>query len=781
MRFTDARTIDSICWQIRQADFTRGRDRSRIDNLFNGFPPYSKAEVQENRTAVNVNFLEAARLSHDARSQFSNAFLKPGIFFTCRTDYGNKYKRQLYGAKVTRKINRFLKRSTDYMECNRSQFALDVLHGIGPAAWRDQDFWCPDAQAIADIGIPARTLLTMRNLPFFYVYRSLTHPELYRMTHGPKVDPGWNMPLVKRALKWLEQETLEMIGQNWQDYWSPEKVQEAVKGDGGFFVGDQAATLNVFDFYYLDQENKDAGWRRRMLLDAWSTPELGADGKIERITRKGDRGREKFWANATNDFLYTSRDKKFADKREHIVTFQFADLSAVAPFQYHSVRSLGFLLFAVCHLQNRLRCSFTEAVFENLLQMFRIKSMDDVQRALKLKLHGFAFIDDNLVPVPADQRFQPNQGLVELGLNQNSQLIQEHSSSYTQNQNFSRDRTEKTKFQVMAEVNAVTSLVSAGLNQAYAYKSTEYYEIVRRFMKKHSADPEVKLFRGECLADGVPAEVLIPEAWEVEPEKIMGGGNKTLEMTIANQLMEWRQYYNPTAQNSILRRATLAFSDDPAWADTLVPEEPKVSDTIHDTELAFGTLMSGVEVTPKEGLNPVEVAAKTIQLMGQELQKIKATGGAGTPEDLMGFAAAQKYATAFIEQLAQDDKAKPVVKKLNDAMTQIMNEVKGLAQQQQKMAQAAAQANGQQQMDPKDAAKIQATQLTAQQKVQNMKESHALKTAQRKIQFEQQFREDQQKHAAEMQEQAARVAIDLHGQALKNRMAAEKPKGGNGD
>jgi len=40
------------------------------------------------------------------------------------------------------------------------------------------------------------------------------------------------------------------------------------------------------------------------------------------------------------------------------VAFQFADLSAVAPFRYHSVRSLGWLLYAVINLQNRLRCKF---------------------------------------------------------------------------------------------------------------------------------------------------------------------------------------------------------------------------------------------------------------------------------------------------------------------------------------------------------------------------------------------------------------------------------------
>lgn len=525
MKFDDAREVEQLAYQIRLADYPRGLDRSRIDDLFNGHPPFSPDEAEENQTAVNVNFLESTRVGHDARSQFNNAFLKPGQFFTVRTDCGPSHKRAKWGSIVTRNMNRIMKRSQYYYECFRSKFALDVLHGIGPSVWPDADQWCPEPAAICDVGIPARTYLHMRNLPFFYIYRSYTFPEPKRLTQGPNIDPGWNMPLVERIFEWIDRETMMLMGSNWPEVWAPERAQERVKGDGGFYVGDQVPTIDAFDFYFYSDEGKNSGWRRRIILDSWSTPQTS--GPQYTVTRRQGALYDK-----ETQFLYNSKDRKFADKREHIVAFQFADLSAVGPFQYHSIRSLGYLLYAVCHLQNRLRCAFTEAVFENLLQMFRVKSMEDVQRALKLKMHNFAFIDDNLTPMPAAERFQPNLGLVELGLGQNAQLIQEHSSSYTQNQNFSRDRVEKTKFQVMAEVNAMTSLTSAGLNQAYMYQQFEYYEIVRRFMKANSTDMDVNSFRASCLKEGVPEKYLVPEAWDPEPERIMGAGNKTLEMTI---------------------------------------------------------------------------------------------------------------------------------------------------------------------------------------------------------------------------------------------------------
>ena len=94
MIFDTVEEIESVCWQMRQADFPRGRNRALINNLFNGFPPYTQQEEDENEIAVNVNFLEGTRLGHDARMQFYQSILKPGTFFTCTTDTGPPHKRE---------------------------------------------------------------------------------------------------------------------------------------------------------------------------------------------------------------------------------------------------------------------------------------------------------------------------------------------------------------------------------------------------------------------------------------------------------------------------------------------------------------------------------------------------------------------------------------------------------------------------------------------------------------------------------------------------------------
>ena len=211
MKFDKADQVEQTCWEFRQADYPRAQNRARIQDLFNGVPPFQEDQP------VNVNFLEGTRLAHDARSQFYGAFLKPGSYFTAHTDAGSKSKNGEYSSIVTYEMNRLMKRSMNYFETFRSKFAMDVLHGIGPAVWEDGDKWCPDAMGIEDVLVPARTLLTMKNLPFFCVYRTFTAPELIKLTSKKNLDPAWNMPLVKKCIKWVDDESTALMGNNWQE------------------------------------------------------------------------------------------------------------------------------------------------------------------------------------------------------------------------------------------------------------------------------------------------------------------------------------------------------------------------------------------------------------------------------------------------------------------------------------------------------------------------------------------------------------------------------------
>jgi hypothetical protein len=758
--FDNAEQVGSICWQIRQSDYPRGMNRARINDLFNGKPPFTDEAVQRDGIAINVNPLTGTRLAHDARAQFYSAFLKPGRFFTASVDRGPTHRRQIWSSVVTEEINKIMKRSLPYYEKFRSVFAMDVLHGIGPSAWKNAECWRPDAVGVEDIGIPAKTYLTMENLPFFYVYRSLTAPELMRLTHDEECakKAGWNMKLVKRCIEYLDKESMQLMGSNFPEIWSPEKVAERVKGDGGFYVGDQVPTIDAYDFYFYSDEGEQSGWCRRIVLDSWSTPP-GVKGAEPTRNRDLDF--------AMNQFLFSTRNRKWASKREEIIHFQFADLSAVAPFQYHSVRSLGFLTYAVCHLQNRLYCKFQESVFEALMNYFRVKTADEAERAMKIKMVNRGFIDDTVAFVKPEDRWQVNEALVELGMQENQKLIDTNSSSYTQNYNQQQGSKErKTKMQVMAEMNSMSALVAAALNQAYQYQAWEYYEIVRRFMRKNSRDVDVSTFRANCLRRGVDEKVLIPECWEVQPSRVMGAGNKTLEMAISEQLLSMRPLFDPEPQREILRDVVLNLTDDAARADRLVPEQPlKVSDSVHDAQLAAAALMMGLPVSVKTGMDHQEYIVTLLQDLQQVIQQAQQSGGMMQPDKIQGCQAIAQHIQQHLQILSQDKNEKEFVANAEKALSKLMNEVRAFMQRLQQMMKKQQQSNG---AGGEGAAKAQAQIIAAKTKAQIQQQSHSQKAAQRQIAFQ----KEEQRKDEEFNRDQARLDAETAGDIQRMHMEA---------
>ena len=65
------------------------------------------------------------------------------------------------------------------------------------------------------------------------------------MTHGPRVDPAWNLPLVESAIAWVDQQAQSLMNASWPEVWSPEKMSERVKQDGGIYASDSVPTIDT--------------------------------------------------------------------------------------------------------------------------------------------------------------------------------------------------------------------------------------------------------------------------------------------------------------------------------------------------------------------------------------------------------------------------------------------------------------------------------------------------------------------------------------------------------
>lgn len=763
MTFKDPEKLLTVVRKLVDTDRDRAFNRSRINAVFNGDSPYTDKEVEENGISTNVNFLEGTEVLHRARTQFYNAFLKNDVFFTVSIDFGPAYKRAEWGSIITREIGRIMKRSARYRHLIRSRFGGVVLHGIAPVSWQRDLDWCPKVHGVEDVLVPARTLQSLENLPYFTVRAVYTAAELAKFIEsGSKL---WNRDLLKKIILQLTKSAGDVnltSSVNTSD--EPEAYLEDVKENGGYYASDAAPNLKVFEFYYLDTDGKNPMWKRKIVVDP---NDCGAG--IESSMFEGD------------SVIFDSKGLNYGTDIERILHVQFADGSVKPPFRWHSTRSLGYLLYSICHLQNRLRCRGYDATFESLMWLFRSSAAGDEERLRRVDLYDKGIIPQGLEWVPPTERPTVDWRLLQFALSDNRSLISEKATTFTQDIN---DGTQKemTATEARGRNASASAIVGGMLNDAYAAEEEMHREIARRFATiKHKDCVE---FRKRCLVKGVPPQVFqaFDEGWSVRSERTMGNGNKVLELEQAAGLLGIKDTAEVAPENRrfIVRKYIAALTDDPALASAVVPEdEARPSNAVQMASLAWGTLMAAMPVVISDPINPIEYVGTLIQYLTLEVQRIEAAGGSPSLEKVQGLANAVQHITQQIEPLQVVEPLAEQVRAWQDALGQAANRIKAYVQRLQEAMQ---EQGGQ--MDPADAAKLQAIILAAQTKAQIAEENAAMKRKHKEIAFHQDQQRKDAATAAELQRKGVKTQADVAVLDVKARadiirqnvIAANKPE-----
>lgn len=753
-RFTDAGYVEQDVWQMRLDDWRPGRNRALIDALFNGAPPYDEQPGDSMGVQSNINELSGPRYMADARRSLQRALKTSDQYFKVEVDYGPVHKRGDYGNEVTRRIARAMKGNRFYSETIESQIALKCLHGIGPAFWIDRDRWWPTGVSVQDTLIPPRTLRSMENLDRFAIFRQLTHEQLWKMTHGTNRDPGWQMDVVDDVLNWVADQTTSNLN-TWAPWMAPQNIEELRKEDPGLFATSAAPTVDVWDYYFHEDMHGKEGWRRCMILD---TPYSG--GRETSMPSKNrydmDHGR----------WLYKPNDKRvYASKLDELVHFMFGDATSTAPFRYHGVRSLGWLLYPFCQLQNRLYSKFIDHLFENLLNYIRADRKDDYESFLKLDLHRVGLIPSGVQFVRQEERWQINQQLVELGFTQNQEHMDEAAAQYREGRNTNKPSERETATAVIARVNAAAALVGALQTTTYEEMTFQWRENCRRFCRKDSTDKDVRKFRADVLAAGVPPDALDVDRWDIQPDKIMGNGNKMMAMAMVQELMATYHLHDPQAQREILEIHDREVTDNAALAKRLTGlDKPDTSPSVRAAQNMVGTIMAGIVPAPQRGENPQEMIETLLHSMATIVQRMGQTGP--TPDKLAGLQTFAQTIGQYIQMFAGQGKENgPKVKEYGQDLKQLMQAVDAMGKAMQKQAQQGG--NGAQGPAPQDMVKAQTAQIMGKIKMDNARKSHAQRTAQKQVSFEMQQQQDAQRHQLEMAKEAQRLQAQAASDQIK--------------
>ena len=330
------------------------------------------------------------------------------------------------------------------------------------------------------------------------------------------------------------------------------------------------------------------------------------------------------------------------------------------------------------------------------------------------------------------------------------QILSENAASYVQDfdQGGSGGK-EMTATETMARVNNVNTMVSGMLNLAYTYQTSQYREIARRFCIRNSPYSDVREFQKGCLRAGVPQDFLDVERWDIDPERTLGGGNKTLEIAQANQLLQMRQFLGPDAQRRVDHIAVEVFTDDPALAEDLAPTDGQkpISKSQHDAQLSTERILRGLQFDPMPDMVFEDYVQVWLKDMAATIQIIQQTGQP-TMKDVIGLGNLAQHIQKFIQAIGGGETDQPRLKQYADMLGQLMNFVKQFAQQIQESQQAQQGQNGNGEAALTQG-KVQAMHYpSAGQGAEIAKQSHALKTAQKEASFElEQQRKDKQLQA----------------------------------
>jgi hypothetical protein len=245
------------------------------------------------------------------------------------------------------------------------------------------------------------------------------------------------------------------------------------------------------------------------------------------------------------------------------------------------------------------------------------------------------------------------------------------------------------------------------------------------------------------------------EVWLVDVDRVMGGGDKALAQQEAGALFAAKSNFDPSSQRIIERKFVTALTGDPALAEMLVPERPpEATKGSMAAEEVFGTLMSGVQVGMREGIEQQEYVGTMMRMMAAVIQRIEGTDQVGTIQDVVGLNMVANDIEKHLELMAQNPANKEFVTAVQKELGKQMNLVKAYQQRQQ-------EENQQQQPDPEAIAKAQASAAEAQQKLQFEQQKFTLEMQQSELKFQQQLKQDEVAQQASMQKQMAELVVQL--------------------
>lgn len=629
-RLTTVSAALGIFETLVKADEKANTNRSRVQAMFDGAPPYDASVLRATNqgSRCNLNFGEAGRFLDLATSGYVDLIDSVENLVQVETLYGEPGERLRNDTVIAEELTRALRGWPEFYGTYLRLVNQFLMHGVGVTYFEDERDFRFRSCGLSDFLIPRQTQASEHGIEVAAARRNYMVHELYRFIENPELAAkrGWNVEEIQRVIRTATTSVSGRLFTDWED------VQRELKNND-LYTGIRANVVSVVNL-----------WVREF------------NGSVSHFM---------FSENTPKAFML-SRPFRFQDPENAYLLFTYG---VGTNGTYHSIRGLGHRIYNHVQVSNRLQCQLVDSA----MLSSSIMLAPETPRALN---------DLSITYYGPYAVLPPNFRVVEKGVPDLGKSVAPALSNITGQLNQNLDfyssagaaagSPYRTKMQVQAELEQATRLTSSQLNQFYVSWRRLMRECVKRLTTSApKSDPAVKDFFARCAARGVPADIIATiDHNKTVATRAVGSGNATSRSVALTELEQLMPMLDEVGKRNVLYdrvAARVGYENAPRYIQ--VPESPRPPQDAKLAELENAVLRTGAPVS----VQPGELHETHLNIHIQELVQTTTAideGQADLVQALPGLQAFVEHCSAHLQQLAQDPNAAVIVAQTQQVLQQ---------------------------------------------------------------------------------------------------------------
>lgn len=634
-RLPDAKSLRALYSSLIRDDEQRAINRSRIQAMVDGEPPFNHAALTAagQGSRANANFLEGKKLIQQTCNGYNDIVTSQKMLVKVSTEFGEPAQRAKVDRVISEEVTRTIRKWPSFMPNFMRLADLFVTHGVGVAFFSDDRDFRFDVTGLGEFLVPQQTPAAEDRITYAISRKDTMVTELYHAIEDPEVAAriGWNVEEVRKAIgRATTQGSIGQIGEI-------ESWQQQVKNN------------DLFTARKFSHVSCLHGWIKEF------------DGTITYVIAERD---------GDGNFLF-KQPSKYKTIEEAFVFFCYG----VGNGTYHSIRGMGNMIYALVQLRNRMMCQAIDNLQLATSVLLETESNKAMEEATLMQLGPFTllppgFATVNRAATPDVSRVAlPMLGEIKSMMNDNASRFMTPVGGGTAYQN---------KDSVGAELESAAAGDSGAIDLFYASLDRLFREMVRRMLSSSApkTDPLIKELHSRLTAKGITREMIASVDHDSTfASRAIGAGNPAARLLTFERLLRLLPNLNEVGQKRLIYQFVsdaVGSANADYYADD--PETPTVPEQAKIAELENALLMQGTPVT----VNPQEMHATHVQVhippLMQTLDGIE-TGQLDAMQLLPGLQASLDHIATHGEALAADPAQRAVYGQVKEAVNNLQQVV----------------------------------------------------------------------------------------------------------